>query len=287
MSYIVFAWLTSITYGLGSVVGKIATRHHIDNPWFYNIIWYVVTVVCILPFALAGGVGLPQDWYSMWWLSAANAVSGVMFVLAFYAVDLSVLSPLASLRTPVAALIGALFFRESLTFNQQMLIGAIFLAGLFVQADERFSFKALLTRKTLLALTWVGTSVWFNSMIKAASATNGFWEVSLWSNVFGLLLCLPTLPLFWRDAFRTPVKKYSGIVISTILFTAGLLFSVKAIGENVSISMAIISLPLAMVMTMILSLFAPKLLEKHTAKVYAIRLVSAAVMVLAALGLSR
>ena len=65
------------------------------------------------------------------------------------------------------------------------------------------------------------------------------------------------------------------------------LFSVKAFGENISISMTIISLPLAMIMTMALSVVAPKLLEKHTAKVYAIRLSAAAAMFVAALGLSK
>lgn len=286
MSYIAFAWLTSLTYGLGSVVGKIATRHQIANPWLYNIVWWIVTVLCIAPFAIINGVGWPQDWGSMLWLSLANAISGVAFVLAFYAVDLSILSPLSSLRTPIITLVGGLIFHESLTLIQLALIGIIFLAGLFIQADEQFSLKSFLTRKTLLALVWVCTSVWFNSMIKEASLHNGFWEVSFWSNVIGLGLTLPTIPLFYRDLKTTPIKQYSGIVVSTILFTAGLLFSVKALGENVSISMAIISLPLAMIMTMILSFLAPKLLEKHTANVYAIRFVSAAVMVLAALGLS-
>src|SRR3989344_3668165 len=274
MSYIVFAWLTSVTYGLGSVVGKIATRHHVANPWLYNIVWWIVTVTSIVPFAIAGGVGWPQDWGSILWLSLANAVSGVFFVLAFYAVDLSILSPLASLRVPISAIIGALFFREALTVFQQMLIGVIFLAGMFVNMDERFSFGAVFSKRTSLAFIWIFTSVWFNSMIKEASLHNGFWEVSLWSNVIGLVMTLVTVPLFLHDLRKTPVSRYQGIVISTILFTIGMLFSVKALGENVGISMAIISLPLAMVMTMILSFFAPKLLEKHTAKVYAIRLVS-------------
>ncbi len=287
MSYIIFAWLTALTYGLGAVVGKIATKHHIANPWLYNAMFFALTALCIMPFALAGGVGWPQDWGSMLWLSVANAVSGTIFVLAFYAVDLSILSPLSNLRTPLVALSGVLFLGERLTLMQWVLICVIFVSGGLVNLDERMSIRSILNKKIALGLLWILCSAWFNSMIKYASVKNGFWEVSLWSTVIATLLVLPTLPLFYRDLMHTRVSQYQGLAISTALFTAGLLFSVKALGENVSISMAIISLPLSMLITMALSFIAPNLLEKHTHMVYAVRLVAATVMFSAALGLSK
>lgn len=287
MSYIFFAWLTTLTYGLGSVVGKIATKHQITNPWVYNFLFFLLTAACVVPFAIAGGVGWPQDWNSMLWLSLANAVSGTAFVLAFYAIDLSILSPLSNLRTPLMALSGVLLLGESLTILQWVLIGIIFIAGGFINLDERMNIRSVLNKKIALGFLWILCSVWFNSMIKYASVNNGFWEVSLWSTVIATVLVLPTAPLFYRDMIRTPIKQYYGLAISTILFTAGLVFSVKALGENVSISMAIISLPLSMLITMALSVFAPKVLEKHTLKVYAVRFICAVVMFAAALGLSR
>lgn len=286
MSYIAYAWLTSITYGLGSVVGKIATRHHVNNPWLYNIIWWVVTVLCTLPFAIAGGVGLPQDWSSMVVLGISSALSGTLFVLAFYAVDLSILSPLSNLRTPLVALSGVLFLGERLGTGQWALIGIIFLAGTLINLDERMSIRYSLNKKTMLAFLWILSSVWFNSMIKYASQYNGFWEVSLWSNILGTFIVLPTIPLFWNDLKKTPLSRYHGLTLSTALFTAGFIFSVRALAENIGISIAIISLPLAMIMTMAISAYAPKLLEKHTAKIYIMRTVAAAVMFVAAMGLS-
>lgn len=287
MSYIVFAWLTSIAYGLGSVIGKVATKHHIENPWLYNFLWMVLTTVCIVPLALYGGVGLPQDWVSMFWLGLANAVSGLLFIFAFYAADLSILSPLANLRTPFIAVSGVLFFGETLTGMQWVLIGVVWIAGMGVCLDEEMSLRSVISRKNVLALLWILSSVWFNLMIKYASQSNGYWEVSLWSSVIAIVLFLPTIPFFYRDVNRTHIRRYWGVSVSTVLYTAGWLFSVKAFGENVSISMAIISLPLAMIMTMIASRIAPKLLEQHTPKVYMIRFVAAAVMFAAALGLSK
>ncbi len=287
MSYIVYAWLTSITYGVGSVVGKIATKHHINNPWLYNFAWWVFTLICIVPFAIAGGVGWPTDWSSMVWLGVANAVSGLLFIHAFYAVDLSILSPLSNLRIPLVAISGVLLLGETLTVMQWIFIAVIFIAGGFVNMDERMNIRSIFNKKVVLAMSWILTSVWFNSLIKYASQRNGFWEVSLWSTVLALIFVLPTIPLFYNGVIKTSIRHYYGLILSTILFTAGFLFSVKALGENVSISMAIISLPIAMFITMILSVFAPKLLEKRTVKVYAVRFAAATVMFLAALGLSR
>ncbi len=286
MSYIFYAWLTSFMYGLGSVVGKISTKHQITNPWQYNFVWSVLTVVSIVPFALVGGVRLPQDWTSILWLGLANAISGLLFILAFFAVDLSVLSPLAMLRTPLLALSGVLIFGEPLTIVQWALIGFVFVAGILVNLDEKFSIKSVLNKNILLAFAWILSSVWFNSMIKYASITNGFWEVSLWPAVIAVLLYIPTVPLFYAQMRKTKPAQHVGIAITTVLYTAGLLFSIKAFGENVGISIAIISLPLAMLMTMALAKLAPHMLEKHTGKVYAIRLIAAAVMFASALGLS-
>ncbi len=287
MSYIVFAWLTTIVYGLGGVVGKIATKHHIENPWLYNALWVLLTVLYIAPLAMFNNVGLPQDWGSMVWLGIANAVSGIMFVLAFYAVDLTVLAPLSNIRTPFVALLGVLWFGEQLSFLQWALIGAVFVAGMVIHIDERMSIRSFWTKGMGLVLLWIPTSVWFNTMVKRASQSNGYWEVALWSNILALLLILPTVPLFYRDLSKIHFSRYYTSAFSIVLWTAGLLFSVKALGENVSITMAIMSLPLSMVFTMALSVFWPKLLEKHTLKVYAIRFVAASVMFAAALGLSK
>lgn len=286
MSYIFYAWLTSFAYGVGSVVGKISTKHQIRNPWQYNFVWAMLTVISIVPFAIIGHVGWPHDWGSMLWLSLANAVSGLLFILAFFAVDLSVLSPLAMLRTPLLALCGALIFREHLSSIQWGLIGIVFLAGIFVNLDEKMSIKSILNKNILLAFAWILSSVWYNSMIKFASKTNGFWEVSLWPSLIAVVLFLPTIPLFYKDLLQTKPAQNIGIAMTTILYTIGLLFSIKAFGKNIGISIAIISLPLAMLMTMALSKISPTLLEKHTGKVYVIRLIAAAVMFAAAVGLS-
>lgn len=286
MSFIVFAWASSIVYALGSIAGKLATKHHINNPWLYNFMWGALSLVFMVPIALFNHVGFPQDWTSMWWLALANAVSGTLFILALYESDISILGPLYNLRTPLLVFAGTVLYKEVLTPLQWGLLAVLMIAGMLVNVDEKLSLRTFFSKRVGFALLAVLTSAWFNGTIKYASMHNGYWEVLLWSGILGMIFILPTIPLFYKEYKKTRIDRYSGLLLSTVLFTIGFLFEVKALAQNVSISMAIISLPLSMVVAIAFSVFAPKLLEKHTAKIYAIRLTAAAVMVIAALGLS-
>ena len=79
---------------------------------------------------------------------------------------------------------------------------------------------------------------------------------------------------------------WSGVTWSTILLTFGMFAANRAFAVNVGISSAIMTVPLSMIFAVLFSVFAPKLLEKHTMKVYALRFAAAAIMIFAALRLS-
>lgn len=287
MSYITYAWLTAIFYGIGSIAAKLSSKYHVSNPWLFNFVWTVITLLCIAPLAFVNHVGWPQDWGSMVILGLTGAVSGTLFILSLKALDISILSPFYAFRTPMVAILGVILFGEILTNIQIIFIGLIFSAGLFVSVDERMSIRSFFRPEIGLAFVTMISSALFNTAVKSASLHNSFWSVSFWSTLLTLIFILPTLPFFYRDLITTRMSRYQGILWSTIFLTAGLLTSYKALGQNVSISIAIMTLPLSMVFAFVISLIAPKLLEKHTVKVYAVRFAAATVMFFAALGLSR
>ncbi len=37
MSYITYAWLTAIFYGIGLIVAKLSSKYHVSNPWLFII----------------------------------------------------------------------------------------------------------------------------------------------------------------------------------------------------------------------------------------------------------
>jgi len=220
-------------------------------------------------------------------LGVVGAVSGAAYIRALTAVDVSILGPFYNLRTPIIVIFGAIFFKDVLSSTQTLLMALMVIAGIVVGFDEHFSLKSLFRPAMIKAWTAIIMSAFFSLAVKNASIHNTFWDISFWSNLITLLVTVVSWPLFSKSIQTTDVRKYSGIAYSTIFSTAGLLTSFKALEGNIGISVAIITLPVSMILAIILSVIAPKLLEKHSWKVYTIRIIAATVMFGSALLLSR
>jgi drug/metabolite transporter (DMT)-like permease len=167
-----------------------------------------------------------------------------------------------------------------------MLVGILFIAGLFVSMDEGFSLRSFFRTSIILAFLAVSTATIYGASIKYAMQYEGYWEVVLWGSILPVILLLPTIPLFRKNIRETSRQDYLGAIVFTVLGFFGFLTSNKAYGQNVSITSAILSVPMSMILAFLLSLVAPKLLEKHTIKIYAIRFAAATVMLVAALKLT-
>lgn len=287
MSYILFAWATSFLYATSAIIAKLTSKHRIANPWLFNFVWTLAITIFSIPFALSGRVGWPTNWGSMLVVGVASTIAGILYILAMSKLDVSVLNPLYSFRTPMSVILGFLIFHELLSPIQLLLIAVITLAGVFVSMDERFSPKTFFHSSIALALFAVLSSSIYGATVKYVQVGNGYWEAVLWTNVINMVLLVGTIPLFWKELKKTPIGNYNGVILSGFAASAGGIAAYKAFAVNLGISTAIVSLPLSMVMAFAFSVVAPKLLEKHPLKVYAVRFAAATVMFLAALGLSR
>jgi drug/metabolite transporter (DMT)-like permease len=200
--------------------------------------------------------------------------------------DVSIIGPLYNFRSVFTALLGATFLSEILTSNQYVFIAVIFVAGIFLNIDEHLKIKAFFRKQSMLGMFAVFVSAISAFTIKTSIAQNGFWTTSLWMALIAIMLSLATIPLFYKDLLKTPIRSHSGAVIVGLLSAFGDLAANKAFGINVTISSAIISIPFSMIIAFLFSTFAPSLLEKHTYRIYAIRFAAAGVMILAAIKLS-
>ncbi len=177
--------------------------------------------------------------------------------------------------------------REVLTNVDWGLIAVIFIAGMFVSLDERLKIKNFLqwpiavTMGSMLLLALMG--IYLNK----ALANNGYWEVTLWTLILTSIFTLSTAPLFIKDIRRTFVRDYGGVAAMGLFGALGTIAANRAYTDNVSITSAIISVPFSMIFAFLLSRINPKLLEKHTLGIYVIRFTAAAVMIGAAISLSR
>jgi drug/metabolite transporter (DMT)-like permease len=287
MSYTLFAWITTIFYAASGLVGKFAAKHKITNPWLYNFVWSLVVVIISVGVALWYGGRWPAMWGSIVIAGIMSAVTAVTYTLSVYMLDVSVLGPLYIFRTPASVLLGAMFFGETMGAWQLMLIGVMTVAGMFVTMDEKMSLRSFFRKPIAFGLFTVLLSSIYNATVKYAVAQNGYWDTVLWYNIVNQVVLLVTVPLFIKDLKQLKKGDYFHVSLSALFAGIGGITVIPAIAGNLGITMAILALPMGMVSAIVLSYFAPKLLEKHPTKVYAVRLASAAVMFAAGLALSR
>ena len=281
-----FAWAAAIIYGVNTVIGKLTIRHAVTNPWFFHFIWELFIFVGILPMALYHHAPMPVAWGSMLMAGFLAFLVGTLYVLALNKLDVSVIGPLYNFRSVFTALLGAAFLSEVLTGNQYVLIGIVFVAGILLNVDEHLKLKAFFRKESMLGMLAVFASAVFGFSVKISIAENGFWTASLWMALIAVVLSCSTIPLFYKELRTTYFKYYTGAIITGLLSAFGDLAANKAFATNVTISSAIISIPFSMIIAFLFAVYAPKLLEKHTAAIYAVRFIAAAVMIVAAIKLS-
>lgn len=280
-----FAWVASVMYGVEAVAGKLTSKHSIQNPWLFNFFWAFFILLFTIPIAIWNGVGMPTQWIDVVLASLFYALTSAFYVLALYKIDVSIVGSLFNFRTVITVILGALFLGEILTIQQYLLICVIVIAGIFISVDEKFSIRSFFTKGIGIAILGVFFSALMAVFIKGAVADAGYWNATLWIEILGQIWLLPTILLFKKDIASSTPKQYLITAATAVAGVIGTLAAVKAYAVDVSISSAIISLPFSLVMAILFSAFAPELLEKHTSRVYAIRVVSAAIMFIAALNL--
>jgi drug/metabolite transporter (DMT)-like permease len=286
MSFVTFAWIASLVFGLEVLVGKLASKYTITNPWLFNFAWSIFYFAFTIPFALYYGVGFPTHWGSVVIAGMFSALFGVLYIWSMYKLDVSIISPLFNLRTAFAAILGVLMLGEILTPIQWALIMTLFIAGMFVSMDEKLKLRSFFQWPIVVCIGSMFILALMSIYLNIALSENGFWEVTLWYLILTSAFTLPTLPLFVRDVGKTPLKNYAGVALMGSLGALGTFAANRAVAENVSITSAIISIPFSMIFAFALSRIMPKLLEKHTLRIYLVRFAAAAVMIGAALKLS-
>ncbi len=95
------------------------------------------------------------------------------------------------------------------------------------------------------------------------------------------------MPLFKKEFRKLDVTHILPVGAMGIFGTISGFAANAAYKTNLGITSLIMNIPISMIFAFLFSVFAPKLLEKHTLKIYAIRFVSTAVMIYAAVQLTK
>jgi drug/metabolite transporter (DMT)-like permease len=206
--------------------------------------------------------------------------------VALYKIDVTTMSPLFSLRTVFATLLGVTLLKESLSLLGAALIAIIILISPLAAYDEKLRHKSFLQKHVLLAVTAMASLALMGYFTNISVAKNGYASTLLWQDVLTLIMLLPTLKFVEKSELRISRRK---LYPFALLGIEGFIYTVSAtlaFAHNLTVSSVIVSLPLSMVFAYILSKKYSQFLEKQPGRVYVIRFTGAIVMVTCAIWLS-
>lgn len=287
MPFYIYAWSASIVSAFFVITAKLTTKHSISNPWLFNFILTLVTMVFMVPVALMNHAGIPSDWLPIILTAVFSTLFYATWVYATYLLDITTLSPLFNFRVIFTVIFGAMFLGEQFLPSQTVFVAAIIIAGVFSSMDEKFNVKSFFRRSTVIGISSALFLAIANIFTKFAAMNNDFWTMNLWIGVLKVIFVLPTIPLFYKEIKKININHIFPVGMMGIFETASVILATRAFSVNVAITSMIMNIPFSMIIVFALSFFAPKLLEKHTLKIYAIRFAAAGIMIWSAMQLTK
>jgi drug/metabolite transporter (DMT)-like permease len=283
---ILFAWMASVASGITPLIIKASSKSLVKDPWFFNILWVGFGIPLVVLLAIFKGGGLPANWSSLLLLSLSSACFYIFYTTSLYRLDVTTISPLFSLRTVFAVLLGLLFLNESINTLGIVLIVTIILVSPLAAYDQRLKVKAFFQKNVLLVIFAMFSLALMGYFTNISVARNGYATTLLWQDLLTLLILLPTLKFAKVSRQDVALKNFIPFLllgITGFIYTAT---STLAYANNLALSSVIVSMPLSMVFAYALSRTNKKYSEDHPSAVYAVRFLGAFVMVFCAIWLS-
>ncbi|MEK7177695.1 MAG: EamA family transporter [Patescibacteria group bacterium] len=286
MPFYVYAWIGAVVSGLFVITSKLTSKHAIANPWLLNFLLTSATLLFTVPVAIYYHAVLPNGWGPIILAAIFSTLFNIFYIFSTYNFDVSTLIPLFNFRSVFAMLIGISFFGEKLTLSQMMFIAVILMASMFSTMDEKFKLKSFFKRSVAIVLLASLFLAINNAFIKSAQINNTLWTTNLWIALLNFFMLIPTIPLFKKELKKLDIAHILPVGAMGIFGTITGFAANMAYKTNLSVSSLIMNIPFSMIFAFLFSVFAPKLLEKHTLKIYAIRFASTAIMIYAAMQLT-
>ena len=285
MSFIVYAWLATIVFGFETIIIKLSGKYSIKNPWLFNALWNIVFIIFMIPIFISHPISMPKMWANLLIATLLCAVSCTLYIISTYKLDVSVISPLYNVGTGLKVIFAALLLGEKMNSHQLMLVGIIIVMGFIITLDEKTSFKSFFRIDIIIALVFMVILALYVVYFKKTMIDIGFWNATIWVALLTPIFLIPTYFKFSKDIKTITKKQMIPVLLVAGTSTVGYIISSKAYETNVGITSTIMSFPSSMVLAFIMSFIWPKLMEKHSLKIYVIRFAAAAVMFVSTLGL--
>lgn len=289
-NYIALALLGAFFYSLSGIAGKIATTHKFSN-LYALFFWLNLLTLPFIPILILFG-GLQNPLPALWPLLA----SGVLILFAafigwwvLFRIDITTVQPLYHLGSIYTATLAFIFLGERFPLQIYGWIAFIILGGMLVTYDEQLRFKSIFRVEFLL----MAVAILFGSISDvtqklALEAGVNPWNYRIWTGLIIFVLAIPFAYLGKGELKARPRQLWPLVANNGLGIAAG-----TAVGfaylSNVTISqtLAMFGSLFTLVLISTISQFYPKWLEHHPPKVYFVRAIGTALMLLAAIMITK
>ena len=273
MSYIFLSFLASTLFAGSIIVNKLLAKHKIDNPdsLFTLLMFLSLPGALVIPFIPFATLSLPPVTHLL--LYSIFFTAGMyLFSQAIYTIDASVVGPIFQLQAGLIVVLAAIFLGERFSFANYVWIFLLLIGVALVSLTEKMKLGIFLQRGMLFLLAMQLFHAISNIFVGFALREVNFWSVVFYGAIVNFTLGV-IFYLTQKPKINYPTNTLGSVFLGRAFSFAGAVALFSAFETNLSISSTIglLSGPIVFIVSIIASKWFPKLLEHHSAKVYAIR----------------
>jgi len=285
MSYIVYAFIAAFCFAFSQIVNKLLSKHSIDNA--DSLMTYFMMASFFFGLFLTPFVSLdipsPQVLGIIIIMVTTFLTGYYLFYHGVFQADASTFSPLFQLQAGLIAILAYFFLGERFPLQNYFWVFIMILGAIFVSFNENMSPRKFLNRGVLLIILMQVIHSVSNLFVGYSLKYLPPLEVLFWFYLMIGLILGPFI-LIRKPNLNYPVKQVIPMYIGGFISGSGAVALLIAYTQNLTITSAIslMSSPIVFVFSLFASRFFPQLLEHHSAKVYAVRGIGLAVIVVGA-----
>ncbi len=289
-SYIIFSFLAATLFALSNLTNKFASKHKISNPWvmfFYSCIAFIPSLI-IIP--LFFDVSIPTTgWQYIFLFSLFFFTGHIFFISALYKLDASTFAPFFQLQSVFVLILAFLFLGERFPAQSYIYILIMIVGSILVSLDEKISLKSYFRLAILLIISMQFFHAISNLFVGFALKSMNSFTAIFWGDITTIFLALLTIPFIKVKNLKTiTFPKFKPLIFAGFfsVFGAASLFSAFQTNITISSVIALLTSPLVLAFSIIISIIKPNFLEQHTTKVYIIRSIGVLLILIGAIKLS-
>ena len=288
-NYILLSFLAAVSFAIAAIFEKFTSKHAIKERWPLLFYYYLTFIPFIFLIPFFGKIQIPvNSWLNLFFYSLFFFVGNICFFTAIFKTDASVFAPFFQLQAAFVAILAFLFLGERFSLTNYLWISLILAGAILVSLDERMTFKTFFQKYILLIILWQLFHAVSNIFAGFALRKMDFWNLTFWSSIVSTILILIVIPFFARLKLKASFHQLKPLFIVNLFSFIGAnsLFAAFQTNLTISSTISLLTAPIVLLVSIILSKFKPEFIEHHNGKVYLVRIIAGIIILFGAFKIS-